>query len=377
MMKKVWLLLGLLAMLLVLPCAAKTDADELYTQQLEASGAEDLFDKLPDTTKDWLYSMGVTDLSEHSTATIDVESMVQSLWNMLSQTATSPMAAGSVMIGVILLCAWIEGLRETADGSQAALFGTVGVLTCSATVVSPIVGCLDRVVQASDSASVFMTSFVPVYAGVLATSGQWSAAASFQTVLLLASEGLSYLLSRVIIPFLIVSFALGMVGAVSESRLQLHAISEFLQKNTTWILGALMTLFIGFLSMQNLTAAATDSLSNKMLSFSISSFVPVVGGALSEAVGTVKGCLGLLKGTIGAFGVLADVLIVLPVFLECVWWQIWLCVAKMVADMFGISSVGTVLKVSGHLIKTLMAVLACFALLMVLAITVVSKTGGG
>ena len=280
------------------------------------------------------------------------------------------------MLGAILLCAVIGGMKETVGG-QSAVFGTVGVLACASAVVSPLVSCLGRVTEAAESADVFVTAFVPVYAGVLATSGQWASAATFQTVLLIASKGMSYVLTAWIVPLLVTAFALGLVGSVTDGRLQLHRIGEFLQKNTAWVLGALMTLFIGFLSLQNLTAAATDTLTNRMIKFSVASFIPVVGGSLSEAVGTVKGCLGLLKGTVGAFGVLADALIVLPPLLECVWWQLWLGAAQMAADLFGISSVSGILKVGGNLMKTLIAVLACMALLMILSITVVGKVGGG
>lgn len=367
----------LLLWLFAMPCAAKTETEELYLQQLESSGANDLWNTLPEQTKQRLLELGVTDLEDLGTIVPNTETALSYLWGMLTETAATPMAASAVVIGIVLLCALIDGMKETVGGEHASLFGSVGVLACSAAVITPMLSCLKRVVDAAESADVFITSFVPVYAGVLATSGQWATAASFQSVLLLTAKGMSYLLSNMIVPLLMVAFALGLIGSVSDGRLQLHTVGSFLQKNTAWILGALMTVFIGFLSLQNLTAAATDSFSGRMIRFSVASFVPIVGGSLSEAIGTVKGCLGLLKGTVGAFGVVADVLIVLPPLLECVWWQIWLSIAQMIADLFGIASVGTILKVGGGLMKTLIAVLACLALLMVLAVTVVSGSGGG
>ena len=375
-MKKLCVVTLVLMMWFTLPCSATTDLDAVYEEQLESSGANDLFNALPDQTKEWLYTLGITDLNENAVDSLTLDTALQGIWDLFVDTAKTPMAAGAVMIGAILLCALIEGAKETV-GTKSPLFGMVGVLACSSAVIAPLVACLERVTEAAQSTGVFVSSFVPVYAGILATSGQWASAATFQTVLLAASDGMVYALSTWILPLSVTAFVLGLVGSMTDGRLQLHRIGAFLQKNTAWVLGGLMTLFIGFLSLQNLTAAASDTLTDRMVKFSVSSFVPVVGGSLSEAVGTVKGCLGLLKGTVGAFGVLADVMIVLPPFLECVWWRIWLGIADMTADMFGISAVGSVLKVGGSLIKTMMAVLGCLALLTVLSITVVSRAGGG
>lgn len=360
-----------LLLLFTVSCAAES-TEELYNEQLEASGAENLLDELPQETRELLDKLGVTDLSENGPSDLTADEILPLLWEMAASSASGPIGAGAVVLGVILLCALMEGLKHTADGSQNTLFGTVSVLACCGAVVTPLIGCVERVLDASESTSVLMTSFVPVYAGVLATSGQATAAFSFQSVLFLATELISYLVGNVILPLLIVSFALGLTGAVSDG-LRLDTVSGFVQKNTTWILTALMTFFIGFLSMQNLTAGAADTLGGRMLRFSVASFVPVVGGALGEAVGTVRGCLGLLKGTLGAFGILANALIVLPVLFECIWWLLVFGVGQMAADAFGIGAVSRILKVGSSLVKTLIAVLACFSLFMILAITIVSK----
>lgn len=372
-MKKMIIML-ILSCLLTIPCAAAEQQD-IYEEQLEASGVEELTDTLPPETQALLEKLGVTDFAEHGALSMTMEDWLPYLWDMIGSSSSGPVAAGAVIIGVILLCALMDGFRHTADPASGTLFSAVSVLACCAALIVPLIGCVERVMDAADSTSVFMTSFTPVYAGILATSGQGTAAFSFQSVLFVVTELVSYLVSHVILPLLIIAFAMGLVGSVGDG-LRLDRVSGFIQKNTTWLLGGMMTVFIGFLSMQNLAAGAADTLGNRMLRFSVASFVPVVGGALGEAVGTVKGCLGLLKGTVGTFGIVADALIVLPVLFECVWWLLILGFGQMAADVFGISGVSRVLNLGVGLIKTLIAVLACFSLFMILAITIVSKAGG-
>ena len=48
--------------------------------------------------------------------------------------------------------------------------------------------------------------------------------------------------------------------------------------------------------------------------------MPVVGGAVSDALGSIVSSLSLVRGATGAFGILAVLLIALPVFAELLLW---------------------------------------------------------
>ena len=213
-MKKFVMVLLLLC-LLTIPCAAE-EYDEFYEEQLEASGAEELTDVLPPETQELLDKLGITDFSENSALYMSVEDWLPHLWELVGSSSSGPIAAGAVVIGVILLCALAEGFRQTADGASGTLFSSVSVLACCAALVVPLIGCIERVMDAADSTSVFMTSFTPVYAGILATSGHGTAAFSFQSVLFVVTELISYRVSNVILPLLIIAFAMGLVGSVGD-----------------------------------------------------------------------------------------------------------------------------------------------------------------
>ncbi len=83
--------------------------------------------------------------------------------------------------------------------------------------------------------------------------------------------------------------------------------------------------------------ALWDVTTNPTLRFVISSFVPVVGSALGEALSTVQGCIKVLKGGVGAFGVLAVVFMFLPILIECLLWQMTLTVCAGIGDVFDLN----------------------------------------
>ena len=64
-------------------------------------------------------------------------------------------------------------------------------------------------------------------------------------------------------------------------------------------------LFVGVLTIKGVLGANLDALGAKGIKFAVSSFVPVVGGILSDAVETVAGSGQLIKNSLGTVGLIA------------------------------------------------------------------------
>ena len=354
------LLLSALALPPVL-AEEEEDTDRLYQEQLEASGAEALFDSLPDGTRELLDKLGISGLDADSLTALQPGTALSELLAMAGSQSGGVLGSCGLLLGIILLCALMDSLKQTVR--EPAVSDVFGVI-CS------LAAC------AAESTSVFMISFVPVYSGILLTSGQALTAASYNTVVLFVAELISLLATKVIVPLMTVSLALGLTGSVSGG-LRLEGVGSWINKAAGWLLTITTSLFVGLLSLQGIVGAAADTLAGRAINFSISSFVPVVGGALSEAFNAVKGCLSLLKSTLGGFGILTTVLIAAPPILECVLWSLGLSLCGMAAELFGLSQISTVLKTAQSVVKTLIGVLAACALFMIIATTIVTKAGGG
>lgn len=180
--------------------------------------------------------------------------------------------------------------------------------------------------------------------------------------------------ARALLPVLSVSLAMGCTGAVADGFC-LESFSAALHKAVLWVLSLLATVFSGVLSVQQMVAAAGDTLGRRAMKFSISSFVPVVGGALSEAYTTVLGCAGLLRSTVGCFGVVATVLTVLPPLVACLAWSICLQLAGSAAALFRLVALEKLCRTVVGSVRVLIAVLAVFALLMIVSTSVIVFTG--
>lgn len=367
----------LVGLLLLLTVSVRADTpDDLYREQLEASGGSQLENALPPETRELLDRLGI-DIADLSVQTPSAETWVSTLWQMLRGVAAKPLAASAAVIGVLLIYAWVDGMRHTLKTDETAtVFSAICLLSASGAILLPLSQLIEQVCEAMESVSVFMYSFIPVYAAILLSGGQPTAAASFQTLVMGAAQILSYVGSSVVVPLLTVSLALGLVGTLTP-ELRLGRIGGLTAKGATWLLTLGMVLFTGILSLQSLTGVAADRLSDRAVRFSIAHFVPVVGGTLSEAFGTVRGCLHLLRSSVGGFGIAATLLIILPPALSCVIWNVLLSVTQTAADIFGLSTFSELLKNAQGITKALLAVLTVSGLLLIVSLAVIALAAGG
>lgn len=372
---------GIFAMLLAvaLLCftsvtAVAEDTATILQEQWDAAGVSALYEELPEQTQRLLSKLGVRELSWEALMAMDTQTVLSALGDALSSEITMPSAAAGLTLSGILIMGLYTVMQPRLHGATT-VFRVIGVLCVIAPLLVPLWQTVERVQAAADSASVFSLSFAPVYAGVLAAEGRGAAAMSYSSVMLAVSEAIGVLTAKVIVPMLAMVLALGTVGSLSEEQ-RLADVAAMFNKTALWLIGISMTVFVGLLSMQGVLSAAADSVGGRVMRFSVAGFVPVVGGALADALYTVRGCLSTLRGTVGWFGILATVLTVLPTLAECIGFSVWLFVAKTAAAMFGFHDIGGVLGTMQGVIKTLIGVLCAGAMLMIVSVTILALAGG-
>lgn len=374
-MKPIAFLIAVLTLLAMLTISVVAlSPQEIYDRQLDASGAEELYALLPEETQALLRRIGVDGLSMEAALEMTPQTVLSTLRDLFRKESTAPFTAAMTLFGVLLVLGFFEALHP-ASGERSEWFRCVCILAATAPLLVPLWQTMQRTLAAADSASVFLLSFAPVYASMLLASGGTATALTFQTVMLTAAQGIGVLVTQVIVPLCFVSLALGVTGAMDPAH-RLTGIGSMVSKINARILTVSLMIFVALLSFQSVLSAGADTVGGRMLRFSVAGFVPIVGGSLSEALYTVQGCLSSLRGTVGAFGVLCTVCMVLPTLIECAIWDILLFAVKITAELFSFQSIAEVASVLKGVMKTLIAVLSSAGLLLIISLTLVTMGVG-
>ncbi len=354
-----------------------TTVEELYREQLQASGGQELIDTLPEDTRQLMEALGIDALESDSFTTLDTNNLLRELGKLAAQAFREPLAHAALVMLLVLLCAWTEGLRDTLHSEETTtVFAAVCALALCGSVMLPLSQCIARVGETMTSVSVFMGSFTPVYAGVLLTDGRVASAASFQSVTLYVAQALSWFAGGVIVPLMTASLAMGLTGAVTP-QIQLGGASKLFSKTAVWLLTFGTMLFTGLLSLQNMAGGAVDTLGARALKFSVARFVPVVGASLSEMFSTIRGCLHMLRSTLGCFGMAATALLILPPLLSCIGWGILLAVCHAASELFQLRAMSTLLDAARSTVRCLIGVLSACGSFLIIAVTVVTTAATG
>lgn len=322
-------------------------------------GTDELYDALPEEAREMLDDGGIT--PEGGADTVPVSDIFGMVTELVKENAEKPLKMFGAVTAVILLASLLSGIGETAGGTAGRIYPLVTALSCAAIVTVYLSGILDTARTAFSGVTDFMLVYIPVIAGVTAAGGHTASAAVFSSVTLTAIQVLARLTSSVIIP--LTSCMIGITAAGSaDPELGLDRLGEGIKKFVVWGLGLIMTLFLGVLSVQTVITSASDNAAMKTLKFAVSSAVPIVGGAASEALSAVSGSLSLLKTGIGGFGISAGVCMLLPPAVTALCYKFLLFAAGVISDLFGCGGAGRIIKSGENVMSVIIASLTCFFL---------------
>lgn len=221
----------------------------------------------------------------------------------------------AALLVVVLLCGAIESFYQ-GTGSKITLFLPMAA-ALSVTLLTA--GSLDALIglgaQTIRELSLFSKALLPTLAAAAATAGAVTTATFQQVSAMFLVDLLLTLIEGFLMPM--VYLYIGVLTAsccMPENRL--GTIAEGLKKALTWVLTTSLLAFTIYLSVVKVISGAADGTSVKLTKAAISGVVPVVGGIIADAAETVLAGAGLLKNTIGIFGVLAVIAVCVYPFLQ-------------------------------------------------------------
>ncbi len=369
MKKLLFLIFVLLILFSVKTSAAHTD---LYSEQYEQSGADSLSDSLPDDTKEYLKDFGADIYNYNWVNSITYENVFSHILGFVKSGARLPLLCGGGILSVILISAALSSYSSQSSVIQASLYAAT--LSAAAIVCVPLFSAITATVNAMKGCSAFMSGLIPVFASIIAAGGMPLTSVSMSSLLLGASQAVSYASNFIVTPLLGGYLSISVASAVSPVLNQ-TGIASAIKKTAMWIMSLIATVFTGILSIQTVVNASADSLSLKTAKFILGSSVPITGSALSEALNTVTASVGLLKSSVAVYGVVAALLIFLPLLLELLIWRGVLNLTSAAAECFLLAKISALLKSFDTVISLLIGVILTTAAMFIISLSVVLTLG--
>lgn len=211
---------------------------------------------------------------------------------------------GLKLMAVVLLCGLAEGacLEGRSGGLQAVeLAGALAVTALTVSDMTVMVGLGRETIAKMDD---FSGLLLPAMAALTAATGGVSGAAVRQGATVLCSSLLIRGIDGLLVPLLYAYIAACCAHAALGSD-GLKKLAALIKGTIVFLLTAGLLAFVGYLTASGAIAGSADAAAVKAAKMTISRAIPVVGGILSDAAETVLAGAGLLKNSVGVFGMLA------------------------------------------------------------------------
>lgn len=379
-MKKTLILFLLMICLINTNVRAETfefDLDEetnLYTQMYEDYKADELIENSPEEVKDFFGHFDITPDNPFSFSELFTEDGFSYLKEYFLNSVTSPLKNAGIILISIILCAFCNSLCDNGLQVNHAM-DTICVLSVISAVILPISSVITESVNTISTVTVFMGVFIPIFAGILIAALRTQTAAIYSSVMFFVCEVISYCCKNIVLPFANCFTALSVATGIAGSS-RIGGITRIFKKAAYIVITTAMAVFLTVLSIQTVVGSTADTAATKTAKFFISSFVPIIGPSISESLGSIKGCIGLLKSSVGIYAVIAVLIMLIPVIIKIIVLKLTLTFSADVSEMFSINAIKFVFESLNQALSIVLSVVLCSGLMFIFSITIIAVSGG-
>lgn len=206
------------------------------------------------------------------------------------------------LVGIALLTGLAGALTE---GQTARYIRLGGALAATVSVVGDITGFASLGAETLHELSAFSKTLLPCMAAATTAAGGAVSAAARYAGTALFLDIIITLADKLLLP-LIYAY---LVAITAEAALGEDGFPSGLSGLLKWLCTSILTIlvlsFTIYLAVTGAVAGTADATATRVAKTAISTALPVVGGILSDAAGSLVAGAGMLKSGVGVFGLLA------------------------------------------------------------------------
>ena len=353
--------------------------DDVINSQMDSFNISNFINEANKYTEDILEDIDIGELLNNAIkGEIDNNELLKNIFPLLGNEIKEALNVMVSIIVIVLIHSVFKSIADNLNNKSVSQITYYVQYILIATVImnnfSNIIALLKDTIT---NMTGFLQSLFPLLMTLMLASGSVVSVNMIQPIILFIINLISNVFQTIIIPAVLIGTALAIVSKISD-RIQIDKLSKFIKSSSVWVIGILLTIFVGVLSIEGTLGSSVDGITAKTAKAAVSSFIPVVGKVLGDAVDTVIGCSSILKNAIGIVGVIVVIAIcILPIIklaVITIIYHMTAAICEPIAD----SKVISLISQMADTFKILLAILCATSVMMIIGVTLViniSNTG--
>lgn len=305
------------------------------------------------------------------TGSVDNEKIFKSILSLIGDEIVSSITVLGSIIVIIVIHSILKSISEGLENkSISQITYYVQYILIVTLIMTNFVQILNMIRESIQNLVGFMDCLIPILMTLILTTGSIASAGMLQPILLFIITFVGNFINSIILPLVLVATALGIVSKVSD-RVQIDKLAKFFKSSVVWILGVVLTLFVGVVSLEGSLSSSVDGITAKTTKAAVSSFIPVVGKILGDAVDTVIGCSSILKNAVGIVGAIVIIGICITPIVKLTILMVIYYLGAAVCQPIADGKIIQLLDQIGDTFKILLAILCSVSVMFVIGVTLV------
>lgn len=372
--KRIYIILILLIAFFLIQNPSYGSQEEILQTQSETLNIKEFVSKANQYTQDVFTDIDVGNLlNDAITGKIDNQTILKKILNLFGKEIKETIRIIGSIIVIIVIHSILKSISDSLENkSISQITYYVQYILIVTLIMSNFADIINLAKTTIQNLVGFSYTLLPILLTLMMTTGSIASASAVQPVLLFLITFIGNIITTFLLPLILIGTALSIVSKVSD-KVQIDKLAKYFKTSVVWILGIVLTIFVGVLSLEGSLTSSVDGITAKTAKAAVSNFIPVVGKILGDAVDTVIGCSNILKNAVGIVGVIVVIGICILPIIKLAILTITYYIAGALCQPIADDKIVSLLSGMGDTFKVLLAMLISVSVMLIIGITLVIK----
>lgn len=333
----------------------------------------EVWDGVDETTKEYLYDLGIDELSFEELFELTPTRVINFLYDLALNKCKGIISRIVKIIVVLLITSVANSFFQDRNKSSEVLN-----LFCSLIILSfvlePVCRILTDTVVSIKTSTIFINSYLPIMTAIIIAAKSPALAFTYNSFSLFLSSVITTFADKILIPLISALMTFTFLSSISLDNFK-ERIFNSIKKIVVIVLSLFSTIYTGVLTAQSLLSNTSDSIALKGIKFITGTFIPIVGGNVSEAISSVFSSFMIMKNTLGVFVIIVIILINLPVIIELLVWYVVLGICSIISSLFGLYSITDIFDRISSILSLMNIILLFITVILIISTGIIIVMG--
>ena len=353
---------------------ATSTEEEMINSQKETFGINSFIENANKYTGEFFEGIDINSmLNSAIKGKIDNKTIYKKIINLLGKEVKTGIKNLVSILIIIVIHSILKSISENLQNDNVSkMIYYVQYIAIVTVIMNNFSNVITMVKETATNLVGFMNSLVPILVSLMLYTGSITTSSILEPAILFMINFIGNIIQSFLIPAVLIAATLSIVSKIGD-KVQIDKISKTFNSGIIWILGVILTTFVGVISLEGTLSSSIDGITAKTAKAIVSSSIPIVGKILGDAVDTVLGCGIILKNAIGVIGVVIIIgICIMPIIkiaILTISYKILASISEPIAD----TKIIKLLEQIGDIFKVLLAILCSISVMVIVGTTLVIK----